>query len=154
MTKHCIGLKAAAAAVLSLTAGWAGASGTTTVDVNATVPNVCTFSSGTMAAINLGPMNPSTVGAAGVTNTGNITYNCTKGLTPVVTKTLGGTVLTETTTAATIAYTFSLGTPEAGLGYVAAGSSKVVATATVTQAAVQAAEAGTYKDTVTLSIDN
>lgn len=145
-------LKAIAAAVVASTAGLAAAGGTTTVDVTASVPNVCTFSAATMTAIALGSMNPSTVGAGGVSNTGNITYNCTNGLTPVVSKTGGGTTLTDGVK--TIAYTFSLGTPEAGLGYATAGSSKVVATATVSQAAVQGAQQGSYSDTVTLSINN
>jgi spore coat protein U-like protein len=145
-------LKAVAAAVLASVSGLAAAAGTTTVDVNATVPNVCTFSAASMAAINLGALNPSTVPAIGVSGTRNITYNCTNGLTPNVTIQSGGTTLTDGTK--TIGYSFTLGAPEAGLGYAVAGSSKVVGTATVTQAAVQGAEEGTYSDTVTLEIDN
>ncbi len=48
-----------------------------------------------MPIIALGALNPSTVGAAGISNTGNITYNCTNGLTPVITRTAGGTALTD-----------------------------------------------------------
>lgn len=148
-------LQAAIAAVLATTAGLTAAAGSTNVDVTATVPKVCTFSSGTMAAIDLGPMDPSTVGTSGVSKTGNITYNCTKGVTPVVAKSTGGTALTDTTdNTKTISYSFTLGTAEAGQGYSVLGSSKIVATAAVSQAAVQAAAAGTYKDTVTLTIDN
>ena len=144
-------LNTVAAVALIACAGVAHAGGTTSVDVTASVPGVCKFTSATMSAIALGAMDPATVGATGVSNTGNITYNCTKGLTPAITKTAGGTTLTDGTK--TIPYTFSLGSPEAGVGF--ATTSKVVATASVTQADVQAAAAGTaYKDTVTLSIDN
>ena len=146
-------LNTVSAVAITACAGVAHAGGTTSVDVTASVPGVCKFTSATMSAIALGAMDPATVGTSGVSNTGNITYNCTKGLTPVVSKTAGGTTLTETADSTkTIAYTFSLGTPEAGAGF--ATSSKVVATATVSQAAVQGAQAGSYKDTVTLSIDN
>lgn len=146
-------LKTVAAAALIAGAGLANAAGSTSVDVTASVPGVCKFTSTTMSAIALGSMDPSTVGATGISNTGNITYNCTKGLTPVVSKTAGGTTLTETTDSTkTIPYSFSLGTPEVGVGF--ASSSKVVATASVTQADVQGAAAGSYKDTVTLSINN
>ncbi len=142
-----------AAGLMACSTGFAWAGGSTSVDVTASVKNVCTFNATTMTAIELGEMDPSSVNASGVSKTGNITYNCTKGLTPQITRTGGGTTLTDGKK--TISYTFSLGTPEQGVGYATAGSSKIVATATVSQAAVQGAEAGTaYKDTVTLSINN
>lgn len=147
--------QAIAGAFLLGSTGLVLAAGTTAVEVRAKVAGVCSFNSGTMAAIDLGTMDPSTVGATGVSKNGDITYNCTKGLTPVVTTKTGGTTLTDTgDSTKTIAYSFTLGTAEAGKGYSTAGSSKVVATAAVTQAAVQDAPAGTYKDTVTLEINN
>jgi hypothetical protein len=148
-------LKAVAAAVLASIAGLATAGGTTTVDVTATVSPVCTFNAATMGTIPLGTLNPSTVSGP-VSNSGDITYNCTNGLTPLVSIT-GGGARTLTSGLNTIPYTFSLTAIPAdaiGKGYGTPGSSKVVATATVTQAAVQAAQAGNYSEMVTLSIDN
>jgi hypothetical protein len=148
-------LKAVAAAALASIAGLAAASGTTDVQVTASVPTVCTFNSvASVPVIALGSMDPSLVPATGVSGSVDVTYNCTNGTAPAAISVSGGGARNLTAGANTIPYTFSLGTPGAGVGYVAAGSSKVVATATVTQAAVQAANAGSYSDTVTLSINN
>jgi len=146
-------LKALAAALVLISyAGFAAASGTATVQVKATVSKVCKFSTTTMTAIDLGTIDPSTV-AADVTGTTNVTYNCSKGTTPGVTVTSGGTSLTDGTNS--IAYAFTLGTPEAGTGFSSSGSAKVIGTATILKAAAQdAAASTTYADTVTLTIDN
>lgn len=146
--------KAIGASLLLTAAGAASAAGETTVQVTASVTAACQFSAATMSAINLGAINPSTV-AADVTNTGDITFHCTKGTTPVITKKTGGTVLTSGTN--TIAYSFTLGTPEAGKGFSTAAKAtpaKAVATATIALANAQDAAAGSYSDTVTLEINN
>jgi spore coat protein U-like protein len=153
MKANRIVLKVIAAAVLASTAGLASAAGNTTLNVTATVSAVCKFTAATMTDIGLGTIDPSAVAAA-VTGTSDITYKCTRGTTPVVTITGGGT-RTLTSGANTIAYTFSLGTHDQGTGYsAAAAATKVVATASIAQAAAQDAAAGAYSDTVTLSINN
>jgi spore coat protein U-like protein len=144
-------IKAIAAAILASTAGLASAAGNTTLNVTATVSAVCKFKTATMTDIALGTIDPSSVGAA-VTGTSNINYQCTKGTTPVVSLVSGGTTLTAG--ANTIPYTFSLGTADAGTGFSAAGTAKVVATASIALAAAQDAAAGSYTDLVTLSINN
>lgn len=145
--------KAVALVAIVSASSLATAAGTTAVVVNATVSGVCKFiTSGTSATINLGTIDPSTV-AADVTGSANVAYNCTKGLTPVVTTASGGTTLTGATSS--ISYAFTLGTPEAGVGFSnAAGGSKVAATAKILLIDAQNAPADTYQDTVTLSINN
>lgn len=141
----------AAAGFLVLTAGSAMAGGTTTVDVTATISAVCKFKATTMSAIALGAIDPSAISTA-KTGTTDITYKCTTGTTPSVTVTGGGTTLTST--AGSLAYTFTLGTADAGTGFSTAGSAKVVGTASIAVAAAQDAPAGDYTDTVTLTINN
>lgn len=148
MTKHR--LSALAAAVfLTAIAGSATAGGTTTVDVTATISAVCKFKAASMTAITLGAIDPSTISTA-KTGTTDITYKCTTGTTPSVTVTGGGTTLTST--AGSLAYTFTLGTADPGTGFSTAGSAKVVGTASIAVAAAQDAPAGDYTDTVTLTI--
>lgn len=141
------------AAVLASASGMAAASGSTTVQVTAAVSAVCKFAATTSPAIPLGTIDPSAV-TADVTGTSNITYNCTKGTTPTVGFASGGSTRTLTDGTKTIAYSFTLGSPEAGVGFSAAGGSKVVGTATIALVDAQNAAAGTsYADTVTLSIN-
>lgn len=147
-------LKAFGATVLMAAAGFANAAGQTTVEVTATVNGVCKFTATSMSAIAIGAIDPSTV-AADPSNTGDITYHCTKGLTPSVTIASGGTSLSNGTD--TLTYSFTLGAEEAGKGFSAAATAtpaKVVATATIALADAQDAAAGDYTDTVTLEIDN
>jgi hypothetical protein len=151
MKTNRIVLKVIAAAVLASTAGLACAAGNTTLNVTATVTAACKFKAATMADIALGSIDPSSVVAA-VTGTSNINYQCTKNTVPVVSLMSGGTTLTSG--ANTVSYTFSLGTPDAGTGFSAAGTAKVVATATIALTAAQDAAAGAYTDLVTLSINN
>lgn len=155
MTRHRMAA-VAAAVFLTITAGSATAAGSATVDVTASVSAVCKFTAETMTAIALGAIDPSTV-AADVTATGDITYKCTKGTTPTVSITGGGTrTLTDSSTSNTIPYSLTLGTHDAGTGFSSsAAATKVVATARITQANAQDAKAGTaYAETVTLTINN
>jgi hypothetical protein len=147
--------KAAVFAALVSGSSFAFAAGNTTVQVTATVSAVCKFSATSFTAIALGTIDPSTVSSA-PTGTRNVTYACTKNTTPVVAIVSGGTTLAVSGDATkTIPYTFALGTPETGVGFTAgAAGSKVLGTATITQANAQDAQAGSYTDTVTLSIDN
>jgi spore coat protein U-like protein len=152
MKANRIVLKVIAAAVLASTAGLAAASGSTTLNVTATVSQVCKFTAATMTDIGLGTIDPSTV-AANVTGTSDITYKCTKGTTPSVTLSSGGTTLTAG--ANTIPYAFTLGTPDTGTGFgLGATATKVVGTAKIVLSDAQAAAAGSYSDTVTLAIDH
>lgn len=149
MTQHRIA--ALAAALFVSTGGTAMATGSTTVEVTATISAVCKFKATAMTGITLGSIDPSTISTA-KTGTTDITYKCTNGTTPSVTVLSGGTTLTST--AGTLAYTFSLGTPDAGTGFSTAGSAKVVGTASIAVLAAQDAAAGSYTDTVTLEINN
>lgn len=150
---HRVATMLAAISLLGSGSAPALAAGTTSVNVTATVLEVCKFTASTMADIALPTINPSTV-AADVTKDGDITYQCTNGTTPTVSIQTGTTARTLTDGAKTINYTFTLGTPMAGTGFsTSAASAKVVATATIAKAAAQDAQAGTYSDTVTLSIN-
>lgn len=152
MKSNRIVLKAVAAAALASTAGFAAAVNTS-VPVTASVSSVCTVG-GTQSTIVIPAIDPSLVASA-PTKDGDIVYRCTKGTTPSITFAGGGTrTLTHTVDSSkTISYTFSLATPgEAGKGFSAAATSKVVATATISLAAAQDAEAGSYADAVTVTI--
>ena len=152
---HTTIAKAVALVAMISASSLAAAGGNTTVQVDAKVSGVCKFISTTSSGINLGTIDPSAVAAAGVTNSSDVLYNCTKGLTPSVTIATGGTTLTGLTPANMITYAFTLGTPQVGAGFSnAAGGSKVVATATIAQLDAQNAPADTYKDIVTLTISN
>lgn len=154
MKTHRIVPKAIAAGILTSFAGLAAAAGSTTVTVSATVTAACKFTAATMAAIALGSIDPSSVAAA-VTGTSDITYQCTKGTTPVVSITGGGSRTLALAGHTDIPYTFSLGTADAGTGFSAVGSAKVTATATIALTDAQDAEAGVnYQDVVTLTINN
>jgi spore coat protein U-like protein len=152
---HTTIARAVAATLLVCSAGMVSAAGSTSVTVTATVTAACKFTATTMSAIALGSIDPATV-SANVTNTGNITYQCTKGTTPSVTLASGTTARSLTLASHTaIPYTFTLGSPDAGTGFSVAGSAKVVATATIAKTDAQDAEAGVgYSDVVTLDINN
>lgn len=144
-------LKAVAAAILTLSGGLAGATGTQDLTVTATISTICRFTTGSAISIPFGTIDPSTTGA----KTANISvpYKCTKGtVAPGVQVTVGGTTLTGVG-GTTMAYTLSSFSTVAGLGF-AAAASNATSTATIAQAVYQAAEADTYTDTVTLTIDN
>lgn len=150
MTCHRV-IILATAALWALGAGPATAAGSATVDVTASVKEVCIFSAATMAPISFGLIDPSLI-SADLTKDGNITYRCTNGLTPAIT--LPTTPLKLTDGANTIAYSLTLGTYEAGKGFSGTKVSTVVATAKILQTDAQDAKAGTgYTDTVTLTIN-
>lgn len=149
MTTHSFA-RAMIATALFATGGSVLAAGNTTVQVTATISAVCQFKAATMAAIPLGTIDPSAVAAA-VTGTSDITYKCTTGTVPTVTIDSGGTTLTAG--AKTIPYSFTLGSAAAGTGFSTAGSAKVVGTASIALTDAQDAQAGSYSDTVTLSIN-
>jgi len=154
MTTHSFA-RAVTALVLFTTWGSVQASGSATVDVTASVSAVCQFS-GTMSAIAFGAIDPSAV-AGDLTATGNITYKCTKGTTPTVSITGGASrTMTDAGTGNTIPYSLAMGTHDTGTGFSAsAAATKVQATATISQTNAQDAKAGTtYKETVTLTINN
>lgn len=150
MTTHSFA-RAMIATALFATGGSVLAAGNTTVQVTATISAVCQFKAATMAAIPLGTIDPSAVAAA-VTGTSDITYKCTTGTVPTVTIDSGGTTLTAAGPK-TIPYSFTLGSAAAGTGFSTAGSAKVVGTASIALTDAQDAQAGSYSDTVTLSIN-
>ena len=98
-------LKAVAAAILTLSGGLAGATGTQDLTVTATISTICRFTTGSAISIPFGTIDPSTTGA----KTANISvpYKCTKGtVAPGVQVTVGGTTLTGVG-GTTMAYTLS-----------------------------------------------
>jgi hypothetical protein len=143
-------LKAVAAALLTLSGGLAGATGTQDLTVTATISTICRFTTGAAIAIPFGTIDPSSTGAK--TAAISVPYKCTKGTTaPGIQITAGGTSMAGAST--TLAYSIGSFTTAAGAGF-AAAAANATATATITQAAYSAAEADTYTDTVTLTIDN
>lgn len=145
-------IKALAVATLALTGGVAGATGTQTLNVSATVNTICRFTTGAAISVTFPAIDPS--GTAAATAPISVPYKCTKGTAaPGVTVTFGGTSMTGGTTATTLAYSIGAFTTAAGNGF-AAAAQNATATATIAAAAYQAAEADTYTDTVTLEIDN
>jgi hypothetical protein len=141
-------LKAVAAAALALSCGYAAASDSQTVTVQATVSTICKFS-GTAAAIDFGTISPN---AAAGTKSANITvpYKCTKGTTPAVT---AGTITNMTNGAGgTMAFTVNTFTTVAATGFTAAVNA--TSTADIASAVWQDAPAGSYTGSVVVNIDN
>ncbi|MDB5745024.1 MAG: hypothetical protein JWR68_3339 [Polaromonas sp.] len=140
-------LKAAVAALLACTAGFAAAADIQTVAVNASVSGVCKFS-GAAAAINFGAIDPSA--AAAIKNAAiTVPYKCTKGLTPAVTT---GTIVPLTSGTDTMVFTVDSFVTVAGAGFTAAVNA--TSAAHIAAAVWQDAPAGTYVGSVVLNINN
>lgn len=146
MKTNRIVLNAVAAAVLACTAGFAAASDTQTVQVNAVVSQVCKFS-GAAAAIDFGTINPNT-DTLDKTVTVNVPFKCTKGFTPAVTT---GANTPLTSGGNTMAFTLGAFTAAAGTGFSAAANA--TSTATLAATVYKDAAAGTYVGSIVLNID-
>jgi hypothetical protein len=152
MTINRIALKAIVAAVLTLSAGYAAATGSQDLNVSAKVTTICKFTTVGAIAVPFVDIDPSTTGAK--TKAIAVPYKCTNGTAaPGITITAGGTTLVNGTDATSITYSIGLWTTAAGAGFNAAAGS-ATATATIPEAQYRDATAGTYTDTVTLEIDN
>lgn len=173
MTFKTLTRLAAAVAATALFSGAALAGDTATVTVSATVVGTCKFASNS-ASVNLGSLDPSTIGATGASNSVGLIINCTKNtsvativLQPVVaaqgTATAGGAAsLNGGTYSGTLvsggnSLPFSMTWPTTaiagtGFGAGATATANLTLTASVTQAAVQAAAAGSYSSQVQVVI--
>lgn len=141
-------IKALALAALTGAAGIASAAGNTSLTVTATVASVCKFSNATQnVTIALDP----SAGAA-ATGSWSVPYKCTKDKTTgSVAVTSGGTTLTAGG-GATIAYSVTAGTfPTTGAGFGQAATNLTV-DYSVAQTAYEDKPAGSYTDTVVLTI--
>jgi len=166
--------RVALAAAALLAAGMAHAGDTATVTVNATVVGTCKFAS-TTGTINLGgSIDPSTVGPTGLSQPLGLVINCTKNtnlgsilLQPVVAAegtataggaaSLGGGTYSGTMKSGTDSLPFTITWPTtniAGQGFGASAytAANLTLTASVTQAAIQAAPAGSYSSQVQVVI--
>jgi len=162
---------AAAIAIVIVMAGGAFAAGSTTSAVGAsgTVLGVCSASND--GVINFGAALDAVANAAGVPFASVVvtppTINCTPGATYVVTAvglnggvdTGAGYQLRKGVTTDYIAYTFSYTSPITGAGFGSGtgiggtGAGHLAITPSIAANALDAAPAGTYSDTVTLTIN-
>lgn len=155
--KKILALALATASVLS--AANAIASTTHTVAVSATVTGTCRFNAASGATLAFGTIDPT--GAVPVTASGTATYRCNNGTSPTVTTDDG---LSETganaprmragATANYLPYTFTIAALAAGtgLGNAPANDKTLTINGSVAVADFQAAAAGTFNDTITLTI--
>lgn len=152
MKNHRATFKALAVAALVCAAGAANASGSTTLNVAATVAGTCKFSSASQnVTIALDPSSGSNA-----TGSWTVPYRCTKGTTAggVTVDTTSRTLTADTAANGTIAYTISLsGGTQVGDGFGASAAARDLTVGyTVTNANFADKAADTYRDTITLSI--
>jgi spore coat protein U-like protein len=157
MKRNLIATALAAAGLLA--AGIAHAADTHTVTVSATVVGTCKFNSATSTVTltnNGTDIDPSLAVAA--TGNTDITFRCTKNATSAIS--IGGVAYTAplartlTSGGNTMGYTFTLtGAAQLGTGFGAGGSDLTLNIAgNIPAATVQGAAAGSYSDSVVLSI--
>lgn len=151
MKNPCTIVKAVAAVLLACTAGFAAATDTQTLTVSATVNGTCKFSPGG-STLAFGTINQSNT--VDLVVPASVKYKCTKN-----TASLGITGITGPLTMAsgadTLAFSLAIaGDKSPGLGLAVGAATDLIATVTgtITMAAFQAAPAGSYATTVTLSI--
>lgn len=140
---------AAVAAMFILGAGSALAAGTATVDIQATVLGTCVFNSG--GAISFGNLDPTSGLSPSVINPAAANFTCTNGTAYTITDDGGllGTYNLDDGAGSTIPY--ALAYAGAGLGSGVAQDLSI--TANINFADFQTKPAGTYNDTVTLTIN-
>lgn len=149
MNNHRATLKALAAAALVCAAGAVNASGSTTLNVSATVNGVCKFMSATVP-IAFGALDPD---AGTQTVNTSVNYKCTNGTAaPTVAFASGTGSRTMADGANTLAYTITLGTTQAGTGFSAGQEKPLSIQAQIAAAALLDARAGTYTENVQLNI--
>lgn len=145
--------KAAAAAILTLAAGFAAAD-TQSLAVSASVTGVCKFNSGQTPALAFGAIDPS--GTADKDATANVLYRCTKGTTAAVTDVTGTRSMAGSGTAAgeSMAYTLSFDSGDSGTGngFGAGAAITLAVSGKITAAQYQDAMVGSYAETVTLTV--
>ena len=156
--KHNRIAKAVAATLLTFAAGVAVAD-TQSLSVTASVTGVCKFNTGQSPVLAFGAIDPS--GTAGVTATpANVLYRCTNGTGATVDTAVTGVrsmvgqapLLATDTLGYTLAFTS--GATGTGSGFGAAGSAiTLVVAGTMTAAQYNGAKAGSYAETVTLTVN-
>ncbi len=132
-----------------------------TISVTAAVTGKCVFSTpGGTTTVALGNIDPA--GTGNVSNSATVGYKCTKGYTASGIQVAGVAytapvtrTLTHTDTVQTMSYTFSVaGYDSVGAGFGAGITpSNVTVTATVADTVYQNAGAGSYSDSVLLTLD-
>ena len=143
--------------------GVAVAADTHTVNVNAVVAGTCKFMAAGPTTVNVqnnvgGNIDPSLTGAGNATGSATINFRCTKNATSAIN--VGAAVYTVpvartlTSGANTMAYTMSLtGHSQLGQGFGAGGVDlPLVVNASITEAVWSVAAAGTYADSVVLTV--
>lgn len=149
--------KAVAATLLTFAAGTAMAD-TQSLSVTASVTGVCKFNSGQTPVLAFGTIDPS--GTTSVTATpANVLYRCTNGTSATVDTSVTGTrsMVGQTPLAATdllgYSLSFTSGATGTGSGFGAAGSNiTLVVAGSMTAAQYNGAKAGSYAETVTLTV--
>jgi spore coat protein U-like protein len=130
--------------------GASHAAGTQVITVSATVASTCKVQSGVNSIALAVDPSLTTV----VSNTGTVLYRCSNGLTPTITLTSANTGVLKGPSPATtesFAYASSNSAPVAGAGF---GTDRTLTvTVAVTQSAAAAVSAGTYTDSLTVSIN-
>ena len=149
MKTNRIVLNAVAAAVLASTAGFVAAADTQTVQVTASVKQVCKFFNAPIGAIAFGAIDPN-VDTGDKTATVTVPFKCTTGFTPTITQ---GTIvpLKETVTNTTMAFTVDNFSVPAGTGFSAAVNA--TSTARISNTVYKDAVAGSYAGSIVLNIN-
>lgn len=144
--------KTVLAAIVSLalvfSAGSALAAGTATVDISASVLGTCAFNSG--GAIDFGNLDPTSGVSPSVTNATAANFTCTNGTAYTITDDAGlsgAYELSDGTNAIPYALTYT------GTGTGTGTATDLSITADIAYADYQTKPAGTYTDTVTLTIN-
>jgi spore coat protein U-like protein len=146
--------KAAALISLSTVCGIAAAA-TQNLAVTATISKQCSFSS-TATTMSFGAaIDPSSAGPISGTLTVPITYKCTKGVKPgtfSVDAGLYANNMKDTVSGDLIPYTLLLGAAVAGTGFGSGQDISFPLTGSITAAGYANVSAGTYNDTVVLTV--
>jgi spore coat protein U-like protein len=147
-------LKALVVASFACTAGFAAAAGTQDLKVTAEVNAICKFTS-VDQTLTFGPLDPSNPADASGTGAA-VTYKCTKD-SPIPTVTVGtglngGNKMLNTANTDTISYTLTAVGAGVGKGFGSAAPLAITFTSKVLAAEYVDKSAGTYNDTVVLTL--
>lgn len=155
--KHNRIAKAVAATLLTFAAGIAAAD-TQSLSVTAAVSGVCKFNTGQSPVLAFGTIDPSGTAAVNATPA-NVLYRCTNGTAATVSSAVTGARtmagLTPLAATDTLGYTlsFTSGASGTGSGFGAAGTAiTLVVAGSMTAAQYNGAKAGSYAETVTLTV--
>ena len=138
----------------------ANAADSATLTVNASVDGICKFQASTATLVighGGGPIDPSS--ATSATGATSLAYKCTKGETPVFVQDsglhvagAGSQAVKHASLAEYMPYTLTLTPGGAGLGFGGAGGRTLGISGTIAPAAFQNVSAGSYADTVVITL--